>query len=207
MTDTAGVDEQIVGEQRPRHRHALRWTILGVLVAALIAVPTWWVVATDTSHLEQGSFSFGNAWQIQAGDTDVYCFGIAPGDSIRLGFSLRNASSHTITITGISLAMGNAIRQKITVSRVDRRGAEGPELPFAPVTLPPQYEAYFLIQLQVPTDMGMSGESYKFTDMAVTDYRVLGRKLHRLVPLGMWFEFNHTEKGKLPCQPTPPTGT
>jgi hypothetical protein len=103
--------------------------------------------------------------------------------------------------------MGSAIRQTITVSRVDRRGLQGPELPFAPVTLPPQYEAYFTVQLQVPNDMSMSAESTIYTDTAVTDYRVLGRKLHRLVQLGLWFEFNHTETGKLPCQPTPPTVT
>ena len=207
MTDTAQVDDEIVGERRSSRWRALRWMIVGVLIAALIAVPTWWVVATDTSHLEQGSFSSGDAWRIQVGDTDAYCFGIAPGDSIRLGFSLRNASSHTITITRISLAMGSAIRQTIKVSRVDRRGFEGPELPFAPVTLPPQYEAYFSVQLQVPNDLSMSAESYMDTDTAVTDYRVLGRKLHRRVQLGLWFEFNHTETGKLPCQPMPPTGT
>jgi len=101
MTDTAQAGEEIVVEQRSSRWRALRWMIVGLLIAALIGVPTWWLVATDTSHLEQGSLSSGDAWRIQAGDTDVYCFGIAPGDSIRLGFSLRNASSHTITITGI----------------------------------------------------------------------------------------------------------
>jgi hypothetical protein len=207
MTDTVPAGGEIVSERRSSRRRTLRWTIVGVLIAALVAIPSWWFVATDTSHLEQGSFSSGDAWRIRAGDTDVYCFGIAPGDSIPLGFSLRNTSPHTITITRISLAMGSAIGQTITVSRVDRRGIQGPELPFAPVTLPPQYEAYFSVHLQVPTDMSMMGESYMFTDMAVTDYRVLGRKLHRFVPLGLWFEFNHTETGKLPCQPMPPTGT
>jgi len=205
MTDTVAAAD-LANAPPARRRCRLTWIVVGVVVAALIAVPTWWVVATDTSHLERGAFAFANEWQIHAGDTPVYCYGIAPGDSIRLGFSLRNASSHTITITGISLAMDGDIRQTITVSRMDPLGANGPELPFAPVTLPPQYEADVFVQLLVPNDMRMSGGMYKSTDIAVTDYRVLGRQLHRLVPLGLWFEFNHPAAGKLPCQPTPAMG-
>jgi hypothetical protein len=78
---------------------------------------------------------------------------------------------------------------------------EGPEMPFAPVTLLPNQQVLFRVTWQVPQDVEI-GENMSLGLSGLTlHYRTMGRDFHREVPFGYWVELQRPDAGKVPCQP------
>lgn len=203
-------DDQVSGILRPptRWRRIAGWSIALVLVAATIGITAWWRSAAGSMQLQEGSFSTApGAWEINAGPTREECFGIVPGTRLKFGVSFDNNNSRPIYLTKVEPPF-EIFPTTITIRRINLHSTdpEGPEQPFAPLTLKPGDEVMLLFTLQVPNNVEMS-EGHSFFGAITMDYRALNVHFEKQVPIGYWIGFDRPSPGTQPCLPTQYQGT
>jgi hypothetical protein len=207
MTSSDGASDGQVSEILPapdRRRTLLIGAVIVGILATLVGVGVWWRVASNAVHFDEGNMGYHlGAWDIRAGDTRAECYEVVPGTPIRFGFSLHNPTSHAITIKAIDEPFLN-FPQTVTMSRLNFRTSgdqEGPEVPFAPITLRPDQQVMFYVTWQVAQDVPFSAGTTSLDGMTMR-YRTMGRDFHRVVPFGYWIQLARSGDGVQACQPT-----
>ena len=200
----APADEQIseILAPPPRWRRIAGWSIALLLVAAAIGIPLWWRTAADSMRLQEGAYSTApGAWSIEAGPVREECFGIVPGSTLKFGVSFDNDNSRPIHLTKIDPPV-EIFPTTITTRSINLRSTnpEGPEQPFAPLTIKPGGEVMLLFTLQVPNDVQMS-EGHSFVGAITMNYRAMNIHFEKQVPIGYWIGFDRPSPGSQPCQP------
>lgn len=206
MTSTAApADEQIseILAAARRWRRVAGWSIAVVLVAAAIGTPLWWRSAAGSMRLQEGSYSTApGAWSIEAGPVREECFGIVPGSTLKFGVSFDNNNSRPIRLTKVDPPL-EILPTTITMRQINLRSTnpEGPEQPFAPLTIEPGGEVMLLFTLEVPNDVQMSEGSHTFVGAITMSYRALNIHFEKQVPIGYWIGLDRPSPGSQPCQP------
>lgn len=202
---TAPADEQVSEILVPRRgwRRIVGWSIAVLLVAAAIGIPLWWRSAAGSMQLQEGSYGMApGAWSIEAGPVREECFGIVPGSTLKFGVSFDNNNSRPIHLTKVDTPL-EIFPTTITTRQINLRSSnpEGPEQPFAPLTIDPGGEVMLLFTLQVPDDVQISEGSHTFVGAITMNYRAMNIHFEKQVPIGYWIGFDRPSPGSQPCQP------
>jgi hypothetical protein len=182
------------GDPYTRPIHWRRWRKIAVvlLVIAAIAGPlTWWQVAARTNELQPGGLwaPGDNAADLVAGNVEESCYPAVPGSTIVYGFTVRNAGSHSITLTSVDSAFGY-MSQTVTVDPSTDlwRGGSGvgpaKSTERLPIAFAPGDVRELYLTMRFPNGPKWS-DGQSFTDHVTMHVRTLGISRTEEYPFGL----------------------